>query len=490
MRRALIIAIPSFIGVTLAGLTGEKLPSTIALTLFLVGVNVAAVRVRVTSKHAPDDDDTALALPMALAWLLVAIGPTHDFVQRSATDATSSIGVQPLIEVMYFSLVGLMAIWILRRLDPGLNRLGVPIAVLAYPTWAALSTFWSFFAPYSLARGIQMVVLGVFAWATAELGASFPKTIETMTRIFLRWFVRITLVAIVLGIAFGPIFVPTGGDNLLRFTWIGAHPNASGLMLAMTIVILLSAPGDTLGMPMPLRVAALAPCAWALYENNSRTALVCLLGGTFVCLVLGARRSPLVRFAVTPYAAAAGVIGAFVMRDELLDYFYRGQDSDAVTSGNGRLSLWSDGYALLRTPFDWLFGLGFGTPRVVFQTPEKYWAKSAHNSFLATLVGLGLIGIVVIAVFLISTLYRVVRSRMADDRHGPVMIGLLAVLIVNANATDTSAEPNIGYATILLCWAIATATIRVKSRPDPTSAEPPSPADAVPSPIPIRAGNR
>lgn len=487
MRRALTIAVPSLVGVFLAGATGGKLPSTIALALFLVGLNVAVVRLRLSSVRGTEDDDTALAMPLALCWLVITIAPNHSFILRSNQEATSSLSVESLIEVLYCMGIGLFAIWIIRRLDPTLNRLSFPFAMFAYPMWALVSMFWSFMAPYSLGRGCQMMAFGLLAWATASLGARFPKTLDTMVRLYLRWLVRAVLILIGLGIAFGPVFAPTGGDNLERFTWIGAHPNASGLMMAMAVVILASTSTRVLGMPPVLRLAALAAAGWAMYGNNSRTSLVCLVAGLFVCLVLGARRSPLVRFGVTPYAASIAVIGAFVLRDQLLDYFYRGQDSDTVSSGNGRLGLWSDGYALLRTSFDWLFGLGFGTPRVVFQTPEKYWARSAHNSFLSILVSLGIIGIACLTLFLAVTAYRVARSRIAATEYGPPILGLLAVAIVNAYAADTLAEPNIGYALVLFGWAVATATIGSSRMLDPPPTHSSTTSDDEPAKLPIRA---
>ena len=72
MRRVLPIAVPSLVGVLLAGATGGKVPSTIALGLVLVAANVAVVRLRVATLRPSDSDGTELALPMAIAWTAFA----------------------------------------------------------------------------------------------------------------------------------------------------------------------------------------------------------------------------------------------------------------------------------------------------------------------------------------------------------------------------------------------------------------------------------
>ena len=72
----------------------------------------------------------------------------------------------------------------------------------------------------------------------------------------LRWFVRISLLLVALGVVFGPQYVVTSDENRDRFTWIGAHPLLAGLILSVALVIVAATPARVLRMPPWMRAAS------------------------------------------------------------------------------------------------------------------------------------------------------------------------------------------------------------------------------------------
>src|SRR5690606_11205663 len=176
----------------------------------------------------------------------------------------------------------------------------------------------------------------------------------------------ISLVLTALGFAFGPMYVSVTRSNLDRFTWIGAHPNGSGLVLSAAIVIVLSTPRDVLRLPVPLHLASVPVLVVAMYDNHSRTAWLCAAVSLLVSLVLQGRLHRLGRWIGAP-ALAAVVVGAVAYRGpEIWHYLLRDRDTQNLASGNGRRELWGIGFRALDGAVDWTVGLGYGAARRVF----------------------------------------------------------------------------------------------------------------------------
>src|SRR5690606_33930453 len=84
------------------------------------------------------------------------------------------------------------------------------------------------------------------------------------------------------GLLLGPIFVPAGGANLERFTWMGAHPNAAGLVLASAGVVAITAPTSVLRLRPAVRAGAVVVVVAALYANHSRMSWLELAAGALL----------------------------------------------------------------------------------------------------------------------------------------------------------------------------------------------------------------
>jgi hypothetical protein len=385
---------------------------------------------------------------LGICWLVAALFPVHNFFYRPNREAVSSIGVQPLIELLLFAGIAAVALHVVRRVEPTLSSARPPLAAFALPMWAVLSCLWSATGPYAFVRGAQMVVIAILGWATLALGRAAPTELERVLRIVVEGFVGTTLVLVSLGLVFGPIRVPTSAENLSRFTWIGAHPNGAGLVMAMAIVLLVTARHELLRLSWPARCFPIAGLAGAMYSNHSRTALACLIAALGLAALVTARRHAAFRFGGTPLLAALGVGAVLLQGEEAWNYVLRDRDTESLTTGNGRQELWAIGVDALTGPFDWVAGLGYGAARTIF-IAELPWAVTAHNSLLSLLVSVGLIGVAALLVLVCLAVRDLCRSRCVPADQ--LLVGCVLVLVLaNGVATDVLAEPNTGFVVVVL----------------------------------------
>jgi O-antigen ligase len=429
--------------------------AAVVATLVLVAANVTASRQIAARQARAALTPRRAAPPLALCWLVLSLTPIHNFVLRSNSEAVSELGIEPVLELAYFLAIGAYAIVLIGRFEPSLRVARPPLLLLLLPIWVIASSTWSDTGPYAFVRGVQLLVVAVVAWATLAVARTPGPHVEELVAAYLRWFVRVAVVLVALGAVFGPIFVPAAGKNLERFTWIGAHPNGAGLILATAIVATLAAPLRALRLAPLARGAVLVVLASAMYANHSRTSWLGLVCGALLAFGLAGRLRPIVHWVGAPLLGFVALGSIVLWGDQIWEYVLREQDSDSLASGHGRFGLWSTGIEALRTPFDWLCGLGYGTARTLFLS-EGEWARSAHNSILSWLVSNGVIAVVVLLAILGVLVRNLVRVRIVSTQpSGLAVVGLVCVLGVNALAADTMAEPALGLVAVYLVAAVS-----------------------------------
>jgi O-antigen ligase len=302
-----------------------------------------------------------------------------------------------------------------------------------------------------------MLIVSVLAWATLALARRDPALLTAMLAVTFRWFVRIALGLVAVGVVLGPIYVPAGGENLERFTWIGAHPNGAALIITTAILLTLTAPMADLRLRSGSRAIVVAVLIAALFSNHSRTAwLEFLVAGLLVFFFAG-RLRPLLHWVGVPVIAFVGVLVSVFWWDSVWSYILREGDSEDLATGHGRLELWGVGFRALDTPFDWLCGKGYGVSRTLF-LPVGAWAKSAHNSVLSWLVSGGLIAVVLVLAIVVITIRGLWRNHVVATRpDGLAIVAFFTVLALNGLASDAVSEPQLAFVGVILSYAVATA---------------------------------
>jgi O-antigen ligase len=421
----------------------------------LVAGNLAVVRWQGRRAVAGGFDPRWLAGPLGAAWLLVTLLPLHTFSHRPVTAGAPGVDAEAVLQVLGSLAAAAVAVLVVRAFEPTLDRMRPPVALFLLPVWTAVSCLWSPTGPYALVRGVQLMVLGLLAWATVALGRVDPGAVREMVEVVLRWFVRITFVLIALGVLFGPLYVSASEANLERFTWMGAHPLASGMVISVALVIVLAVPAQVLRVPRWARAGAVVGLVAALVPNHSRQSWLGLALAVVVGLGLGGHLTRAARWVGGPILGAAVVGGIAFRGPQLWDYLLRNEDSDKLSSGNGRLELWGIGFDALHSPLQWLIGLGHGVTRTLF-VAEAPWARSAHSSILAAIVSLGLIGLLTLVAVLGTTIAGVARSRLwAAGPAGFALVLALVLVLVNGLVSDNLVIPNIGSGLLWLVAAVA-----------------------------------
>lgn len=459
MSRSVEFGLAIVVGLILLAVTGGELLATAVVMALLLAGSIVAARFRVSAGGSGIGMDR-LATVFAAAWLLLVLGPAHQFSRRAVADAVRAPALESMLEVCYFSAAGVLAVLAVRAVRRDLGSAGLPLAVFALPVFAMLSFLWSPIFFYSFGRGLELVMTAVLAWGTANIGASDPAFARAVVERFSRWFIRAVIALTLVGLVFGPIYASGSDENLNRFTWIGNHPLGVAWAAGLAVVAVVAVPPEVSRLRGVVRLGALGLVGYATYGAQGRTGLIALGAALAYLLVNSARKSRFARYVSLPYAAAAGAIAVFYFRDEFLGYFYRGQSSDELSSGNGRAELWSDGYRLLKTPFDWAFGLGYGNSREVFLKPDRLWSKSAHSSILGILVNLGIIGLVLLTVWLVYMAVMIARARLHDSRSANVLVAFAFFAVVHAIAAESVSQPGAGNAVLMLVTAIAIAGSR------------------------------
>ncbi len=436
----------------------------------LLAVDVVLVRWSQPRPGRLVGDPHRVVVLLGASWVAMAFLPVHDFDPQSSRAALTGLTMQTAAELALFGLVGAFAVFLLRAYVPFVAP-GAALTIL--PVWVLTSAVWADAPRYAIGRGLEYVAMTAVAAATAGLAARGRDALEEVIALFLRWTTRVTMVLILLGIVFGPRFVVETASNRDRFTWIGAHPTASGFLLGATLLVLVSTNSRQLQVPATVRATFVVVAAVALYQNQTRTVLAGLVVGGAVLFVLHGRRHPDAAALSGFFAVGGTVVAVLVAGGALGSYILRGGDSSRLTTLNGRSDLWGVGFDALTGPLEWFHGLGFGATRVVF-VDQYAFAGNAHNSVLGMLVGLGIVGVLLLLVAVLVAVFALVRSGfVSTSTHGPTMVALLAYVLVNAITSDCLAEPHYGLVFLYLGTAAGVGWFAVARHTDRQLAGPP-----------------
>lgn len=438
---------------------GLAVYATVPVAVVVAGMVALAglVCVRAGSGPSAEGEAPRSAAVMAGCWLVTFVLLNHQIV--SNPDPSKLSGRAPIhivLEIGGFAAIVVLVAPVLRWRRNVMSRASPSITLVPLlGCWMMTGAVWSADRGNALARGGELVILGLLAWATVILGQAHPANLERILVLLLRWYAWLIAGLVLLGFAYGPLYASVGPDNVNRFTWPAAHPDASGLMLALGLVVVLSAPRRVLAVPPAVRVAAAAVMSFALFENQSRTAIIGVLLATMVIVWQAGRRRAVLRWLVLPYLITVGATVAMSWSSYLADYALRGGTTQQVSNLNSRTQLWGIAFDRLGNPLNWLIGLGEGAAQRVF-IEKVAFAGNAHNSVLALLVNLGLIGLgLAIAVVFRASVAAVRLSRSRAAPVGVPLLGMWIVVVVHAVTSDVIAEPNVGPALAALLIAVA-----------------------------------
>ena len=262
------------------------------------------------------------------------------------------------------------------------------------------------------------------------------------------------------------LFGVSGGLNIYRTNGLTLDPNHLGIMLIVPVLVLLPlylrAPkGSRLRAPLAVLLAALF---LILLATISRSALLGLGVGLLVLAIPYGRRFLTARFLV-PLAAVASVIGVVVaQRTGFFESILRVRTNLGSSSTQTHFELYDLlGPVLRDTPF---FGLGRNTFAAYYEflTGKSNWGP--HSYYLSVVTESGLVGAVVVAVFLVYVFKRLGAARaigralaLDGDRNAALLRalawGITAAVVGTMAANFFYLTMQMYYFTGLVAFALA-----------------------------------
>jgi O-antigen ligase len=107
-------------------------------------------------------------------------------------------------------------------------------------------------------------------------------------------------------------------------------------------------------------------------------------------------------------------------------------------------------------------GFGYGAARVVLY-PQFSWAGTAHNSWIEALLGVGILGVCLLAAAIGFLIWRLGWG-CESNRFARLALALLAYLLVVSITSEIMVTPGIGFT--MLAWIFMPALGQWKRVPD------------------------
>jgi O-antigen ligase len=268
---------------------------------------------------------------------------------------------------------------------PGLFQ----IAAIVFVVWHALSLFWSDDPGRSLAHVITWAQLLLLAFIWWDLYTTRTAVLAGLQAYIFGAYVSIG--SAIGNFLSGKVFY----DHYQRYSAGETNPDGFGFILALGIPIAwyLANSKNALRNSPWLRFINYAYIPLAFFGialSGTRTALIASIVGMLYGLISLSRVRVWVRVAILTLIVVSVLYIVVPYVQDLRSFERLGTTTTELTEGdlNNRTNNWQEGFdAFLEHPL-----LGIGTN--MYPTINR-WGKAAHNSFIAVLVELGLIGFVI-----------------------------------------------------------------------------------------------
>lgn len=231
--------------------------------------------------------------------------------------------------------------------------------------------------------------------------------------------------------------------------------NLFATVAVVGLVIVLVGVGPAWARPIPVRALLVVLYLVALLSTRTRSALAISAVVLLVVAIRAARRTAWA--AVFASFAGAALMGFAALNiDTVTEFLLRGQDARNVTTLTGRTVIWD--IALRAWESSPLLGLGYyAGHRIGLDLPQNY--SNLDNTWIESLVDVGILGTVPLALFVLGGLGRALR-RGADDPPVAIVaaaVALYGTAISFVNPTVQDANTNMLLMGMVFLLAPATA---------------------------------
>lgn len=320
-------------------------------------------------------------------------------------------------------------------------RLGAPeLSLFAFLAVASASTMWSFDPRVTALKVVPLVFAYLCALRLSSLYAGPVAALNGVVTVS-----HAILIGSVIQFVLARDSVYSASDlDVARYQSIvpSIAPNLFGLVIAVAVSGILLGVG-----PDWTYRGAFGPMLIVVYVAMlvaGRSRLVSLLA---VALIVAAAFQAARKSSATAALGGLGLGALFValfavlqsrgLKASVAEFALRGQDEMAISTLTGRTVIWE--YAVLAWRQRPVLGYGYYAGNrlalpSMFQIFEGY--SNLDNTWLETLVNLGILGVVPLGLFALTSVWRVLRSGFEGDRNcrllaTSIMVGILVLSFVN-----------------------------------------------------------
>jgi len=189
---------------------------------------------------------------------------------------------------------------------------------------------------------------------------------------------------------------------------------------------------------LAVNFAFLGMVLWLLNLSNSATSRVCLLLGCMVILVASSKwgkRGPVLLKALIPLGFCLYLVLWYGLDLQGLLASQVGRDPTLT----GRTEIWK---AVLSLHTNWLLGTGYESfwlgPRLNYLWPLTGQVNEAHNGYLEVYLTLGIVGVILLGIFMIASYRTICRKLGPEFGIAPLALSLWTVSLYY-NMTESAA---------------------------------------------------
>jgi len=429
------------------------MPSQLALLLYSL-LLVLLLRYASATDGA---SSPALWIPVTWMIMMASRSPAQWLGLVPTNAATAFEEGSPLDRGFYLLLIGL-ALWTLTKRQ--LNWSDVfarNAALMSFLLFALASVLWSDFPFITFKRWIRD--LGLYFMVLIVL--SDPRPVEAISVVIRRLSYVLLIFSVViikyyeyLGIMYDPW---TGAPEYIGATtsknMLGVLCLISGLFYFWDTTRRWSERRDRKSRRiLYVNLALMAITLWLLRLSQSATSQGALVIGCFIIAVVRtkwARTNPRRVTALIPAGLSAYLVleFAFDFSTVVADFF--GRDPTL----HGRTGIWNAVLALQTNP---LFGVGYQSfwlgdrLKAVWGSLKTGFLNEAHNGYLEVYLNLGLFGLTLLVLFMISSYRRACRHLTASLDFASLALGLWTAMVFY-NVTEAAFGSSLLWYSLLLC---------------------------------------
>ena len=322
------------------------------------------------------------------------------------------------------ALVALAAAWAARRSVRDPQPMGTMyLWLLAGYVTVSLFGAWTYGQlSVSAVLSVRVVVL---AATIALLVKTFPPE-----RLIRDLFVALTLVALVASVTGLPVLL--AGERL-RGGIPELHSNELSLLCALPVIGLLFLVVH--GWARVGHIVLLILLLGLVWLTGSRTSLLAIAIAFVVILVQARRFNPWLVVVIS----AALPIGVYLsFQTDVIDEFVNRGGTGRIETLNSRSIVWEAAFSFPQTEWTRWFGVGLATKRI--PVTGQYWDdQNLDSSWVSTLVQAGILGIVILVVWLVTLSVRTFfLPRTPRSLIQAVLIFLIIRSVLESGLIDSS----------------------------------------------------